>query len=260
MFGKKQKLEIQSSHQNLFPSRVKDILINNNSDLFEKLDGWAGLGTIQFSPLYTTLDNNNKNLFFAKPLFGNIKQYPIKDEIVLILNLPSPKQNENENSSEYYYLNIPISFWNDNHHNAYADISYTNQVQLGNTFDEKTNIKTLLPEEGDIIIEGRWGHSIRFSSTTPNKENNNNSWSSVPSGNPGSPITIIRNNQKNNEQSPWIPIQEDINEDGSSIILSSDQEIPLNLSCNNLKTFNTTLSDSFDITLQIPEVKFNSDV
>lgn len=249
------KKNIKTSHLNstLFPSRVKNILLNNNSNLFDKKDGWAGIGTIQFNPVFKANDSGN-NLYFAKPLFSNIKQYPLKNEIILILSLPSPTLNENENSSEYYYLNIPMSFWNGPNHNIYPD-NNGEDLNFGDTFQENQNISSLLPEEGDVIFEGRFGNSIRFSSTTPNKKNNNNSWSSNPNDESGKPILIIRNGQKITNQHPWVPVQEDINEDGSSIWLSSGQEIPLNYSCNNLKTFNKTLSDSFDITLQIPDNK-----
>jgi hypothetical protein len=39
------------------------------------------------------------------------------------------------------------------------------EINLGSTFQEKTNIYPLLSYEGDYIMEGRWGNSIRFGST-----------------------------------------------------------------------------------------------
>lgn len=245
MFNNKRTTELFQNPSSFFPSKVKNILLNNNSNLFNKNNGWSGLGTIQFEPIYNPTQNDT--LYFAKPLFSNIKQYPLKNEIVLIISLPSPKQNNNVNSSEYYYLNLPISFWNSINHNSFNNDDDT----FGDTFEESNNANPLLPEEGDIIIQGRFGNAIRFSSSTPTKQYNNNAWSSNPSSS-NSPITIISNNHKK-IKNPWVPIQEDINEDGSSIWLCSDQEIPINYACNNLKTFNKTLSDSFDITLNIPD-------
>lgn len=238
----------------LFPARVKDIILSNYNKNFSNLDGWGSLGIIEFKPLYDKLDSNTTTNFFAKPLFSNIKQYPLKEEIVLILNGPSPRLNENPNSSEYYYINLPVNLWNNNHHNAFPDINYTNEVNFGETFQEDPGINNILPEEGDFILEGRFGNSIRFSSTTPNKKQLQNSWSSQ--GDSGDPILIIRNKQKSQDSNPWVPIQEDINEDGSSIYLCSNQEIPINLGCNNLKSLKLTISDSFDNTLQIPDNKF----
>ena len=41
-----------------------------------------------------------------------------------------------------------------------------NFIPLGQYFEDK-DIKRLLPYEGDYLLEGRHGHSIRFGSTTP---------------------------------------------------------------------------------------------
>ena len=97
---------------------------------------------------------------------------------------------KNNDEKQYYYLN-PISIWNNQHINAYPNIttsplnqqserkSYeaieegqtrksTNEeinYNYGSTFIERSNIHPLLPYAGDIIIEGRWGNSIRFGST-----------------------------------------------------------------------------------------------
>jgi len=247
----------KSQNQNiLFPARVKDICLNNNQKIFSKVDGWVGLGTILFKPLYSTIDNGVDSFLVAKPLFSNIKQYPLKEELVLILNSPSYKLNNNPNSSDYYYFPLPIGLWNNINHNTMPDIDVFNSdpkdLNIGNTFVEAENIKSLLPEEGDIILEGRFGNSIRFSSTTNNKKTNNNSWSS--NGNNGDPILIITNNHNNKiESNPWNPIQEDINNDGSSIYISSNQEILIDYASKNLKTLNINIATPFNSVLQIPD-------
>jgi hypothetical protein len=227
----------------LFPARVKDIYLNSDNKNFN--NNWVELGNIIFKPLFSNIDNGSLNsLLIAKPLFSNIKQYPLKEELVLILNAPSYNLNENSNSSIYYYLPIPISVWNNINHNIIPD----NKINFIGDFQENENIKTLLPEEGDIIIEGRFGNSIRFSSTTINKSINRNSWSS--DGINGDPIIIISNNHnKKITEIPWIPNQEDINNDGSSIYLCSSQEIPLNFACKNLQSLNITISNAFNPSL-----------
>jgi len=244
------------SSENIFSARVKDILLSNEQPLFKKLKGWADIGTIEFKPIFKSVDSDSISKSYAKPLFSNIKQYPLKNELVLILNAPSININDNPNAKEFYYLPIPIGLWNSNHHNAFPDISnYENnpkELNFGDNFNEKENIKNLIHEEGDIIFEGRFGNSIRFSSTNKKQGLIQNPWSE--SGNDGDPITIIRNGQTNNpKSSPWTPIYEDINNDDSSIYLTSGQEIPLELSCKNLLSFNITLSNSLNISLQIPD-------
>lgn len=208
------------------------------------------------------------NYKFAKPLFPNIKTIPLINEIVYVISFPTvDMQNPqfvNLNNSGFYYFQ-PINLWNSVHHNALpnplindtlppsqnkpyelvaagSSLKVTNQpedINLGQTFEEKPNIKPLQPYEGDIIYEGRWGQSIRFGSTVKNK---NNDWSSA--GNNGDPILIIRNGQYNDgkpvlNQDGIQPIVENINKDSGSIYFGTTQKIPLEAS--------STLYDSYPV-------------
>jgi hypothetical protein len=85
-----------------------------------------------------------------------------------------------------------------------------------------------LPFEGDVIHEGRWGNSIRLGSTVKGTPNN---WSNA--GVDGDPITIIRNGQGTQTPEGWIPTIENINNDNSSIYLTSTQNVPLNAASSN---------------------------
>lgn len=271
----------KGSSPSFFFARVNDILLSSNTktdNFFNDAGGWAGLGSIKFTQIGTVVDNDNPSKLIAKPLFTNISQYPLLEEIVLILQAPSDKLNNDPQAKTYYYLTT-VGLWNSIHHNAFPDIPNFNKkiknknstsilnieegssisnspdtevLKFGNSFKEKPDIRNLLPEEGDIIIEGRWGQSIRFSSTTTQKLPNN-SWSSQ--GELGSPITIIRNGQskEKNTSAPWVPIYEDINNDGSSIYMSSGQDIPLELASKNLRSFNVIVGAAFNSALQIPD-------
>lgn len=239
------------------PVKVIDIILDENHPDWEKYGGWDSLGLIKFVPFYTSLTEETISMDIARPLFPNIKNYPLLQEVTFIISLPNPDSVNNINVSSYYYFNS-INIWNHPHQNALPN---TNNVEnedkkltyqeitsglnktdntdvdtsliLGDTFKEKSYIRPLLPFEGDIIYEGRFGQSIRFGSVV----NNKNPWSKN-NNNEGSPITIIRNGQliKNNEKG-WIPIVEDINEDASSIYLCDGQVIPIILSSNNFKSF-----------------------
>ena len=110
----------------------------------------------------------------------------------------------------------------------------------GNTFEEKANIRNLFPNEGDVIVEGRFGNSIRFGSTAKQSEENKNvesPWSTE--GREGNPITIIRNGQSQVDLpfSNWFPIYEDIQNDDSSIYMTSGQLIPVTLASTNFASF-----------------------
>ena len=275
-----------NTSNSFFFARVNDILLSPNTkteNFFNDANGWAGLGSIKFTQIGTTVDNDKPSKLIAKPLFTNISQYPVLEEIVLILQAPSDGLNIDPQAKSYYYLTT-VGLWNSIHHNAFPDIPNFNKkiknknstsiqnieegssisnspdtevLKFGNSFKEKSDIRNLLPEEGDIIIEGRWGQSIRFSSTTTQKLPNN-SWSSQ--GELGSPITIIRNGQskEKNTSAPWVPIYEDINKDGSSIYMSSGQDIPLELASKNLRSFDVTVGSAFNSALQIPDPYISS--
>ena len=118
-----------------------------------------------------------------------------------------------------------------------------NSPLIGGTFIPSSTVKPLLPFAGDVIVEGRWGNSIRFGSTISGSTTNytssiiNNNWSTA--GSSGEPITIIRNGQGEIDiPSPiplpvWVPTVEIIYIDKSSIYLTSNQIIPLSTTFNS---------------------------
>lgn len=237
-----------SSANQITPVRVKSIILDENHPEFLNFGGWNSIGIIFWEALDKPI-NGYINKQFAQPLFSNIKAYPLLNELIYILQLPTTNISTNLQSVGYYY-HPPINIWNSQIHNAIPsydndpsnDISqkvdYTASFQgeirkvkdnstetnLGKTFNENNviNIHPLLPYEGDIIYEGRFGNSIRLGSTV---KNTNNNWSST--GKNGDPIFILRNGQTNYLNDPWIPEIENINTDLSSIYLTSTQQLPL---------------------------------
>jgi hypothetical protein len=224
-------------------ARVIDIVLDDAHPKFKEVGEWNGIGTI----FYQTTQNqttDNSTLQIAKPALPNNKHYPLINEIVYLFSLPSPDtQNSGQNDQQYYFS--PVNIWNSQHHNGlpnglvltdeqkddYQQTEAGNvrrvtdgstEIELGQTFKEKANVNPLLPFEGDVIYEGRWGNSIRFGSTINGKTN----WSQT--GENGDPITLIRNGEDpNNGDEGWIPVVEDINKDISSIWMGSTQQIPL---------------------------------
>jgi len=228
--------------------RVKDIILDINHPSAEEKGGYDAIGTI----FYSALDSNNPNTNpkedpTAVPLFSHLKYYPLKNEIVLILTTYSTNIYVGKEPATYY---LPqVNMWGHPHHNALPTVKGLESEQtandyqetgaglvrkvedggtditLGKYFQEQINIKPLLPYEGDMILEGRFGNSIRFGSTNNSQEiSEPNAWSD--SGNTGDPITIIRNGQSSNlDEKGWIPTTERINEDATSIYLTSNQRI-----------------------------------
>jgi hypothetical protein len=229
--------------------RVSSIVLDENHPRFKELGEWNALGAVEYVDIVNPLPS--ESLPVAFPLLGNNKTLPLINEVIYLLNLPDTGIGEISSNFKKYYIDV-VSLWNHPHHNAFPtdpnilppsqqkDYTQTQignvrrvtdqstEIFLGKTFIERSNIHPLLPFEGDNIIEGRWGNSIRIGSTVPNTPNN---WSST--GSSGDPIVIIRNGQGIQTEEGWIPTVEDINNDESSIYFTSTQKIPLNTSSTN---------------------------
>ena len=208
--------------------RVQDIILDQNHPRYF---GEDSIGTI----LWTFLDeyppvnpntgvNDFSQLPSAKPLYYNISHYPVANEIVHIVGAPSRTYNENADTNTYYLP--PISLHKSANNNSLPNaLDKNNNFKQGEYFKEKSNINPLQPYEGDIMIEGRYGNSIRFGSTIDNtRVVNPNRWSNE--GEIGDPITIIRNGQAEDTSIEGFQhITENVNEDNSSIYLCSNQQL-----------------------------------
>jgi hypothetical protein len=208
--------------------RVYGIVTTENTPtkaMFEKAGGFNGIGTIfylDYDQAKNIAGENNDNFFntcnIAKPLFPQVQYYPVLGELVYLEELPSAASQINSTSAQKYYIST-INLWGNNQQNSQPS---SDKANLGITFVENPNIKPLLSFEGDHIIQGRQGAGLRFSSTTK-LYNDLNEWSNV--GNDDSPITILTNGFSYNPNE--IYHVEKINQDNSSIYLTSNQQIPL---------------------------------
>ena len=266
--------------------RVKDIILDENHPRFNDFGQWNGLGTI----IVEVFDKSNPGIEkVAKSYSPQSKSLPIINEVVQLFLLPIPTDALTLRE-EYYYL-PSYNVWNSPHHNALPNPRNSNlppsqqldyqqtegglvrrvtdgstEIDLNspsnpsqNTFIEKSNIHPLLPFAGDVMYEGRWGNSLRFGSTTKSKSEYKNNWSEV--GENGDPIVILRNGQpSNSSEEGWIPITEDINQDLSSIYLTSTQKFPINRNVES--KFNIFSPSSKPISLSTftkPQILLNSD-
>lgn len=231
-------------------ARVLAVILDDQTypEIFEAQGEWGSIGGIVFE--FSETPTGNQKLTqqpFALPLLPNLKNYPVKNEIVSILVNADRGINENTTSFTYYYL-PPTNIWTSNHHNAIPDEITSNQglqpsqrkdyLQVGagsvrrvsdnpteitfdNGFKERVDIRPLTPYIGDVTVEGRWGNSLRLGST--NRSTLPNTWSKV--GEEGDPIIILKNGQFESNQEPWIPQSEDLSTDKSSIYLTSTQKL-----------------------------------
>ena len=233
----------RSAGKNNFSSKAKakigkvyGIVTTENtptSAMFQKAGGFNGIGTIFYLDYNQSknISGSNDDTFLntckiAKPLYSQFQYFPLKKELVYIENLPSSiSQISNNDAPQKYYINA-INIWGNSQQNAQFD---SNKDILGITFTNNAKIKNLLSFEGDHIIQGRQGSALRFSSTTKlfNKLNN---WSSI--GNEYDPITILTNGFNYDPNKKYHV--EQINEDLSSIYLTSAQILPLETDKNGV--------------------------
>ena len=280
----------QSGGGGFIPARVIDISLFPSPDgrsTYQLTDGFAGIGAIKIE----SLNSNNIGSEFpqgaiAYPLDGNYRKMPLINELVFVVLGPSKRINldGDSNASDFYYTST-INVWNgvttnllpspdsipsstNNTSNQNVEDGIENQEtttpflpKTGNFFIENPSVRSLYPQEGDVLLEGRFGNSLRFSSTMtlPSGSNETQSpWSST--GKAGSPITILRNGQvdagfRNND---WFPIYENIQQDDSSIYLTSGQNINVLLASSNFISYGIDAISGFDTTRDLQETELDN--
>tara|TARA_B110000444_G_C18812860_1_gene583567 strand:- start:719 stop:1711 length:993 start_codon:yes stop_codon:yes gene_type:complete len=188
------------------------------------------------------------------PVDTNIKRVPLLGESVLVFPGLGPEASGGSRRSKQYYL-APTSVQLSIHNNALpkgsilektpsaggnvGDTSAGNpntsggdeEAKLGVGFTERTDVGSLQPFIGDILIEGRFGHSLRFGYTPIGSETTQEpSWSA---GTDNDPITILTNGRSEAGEFNKFII-ESVDDDLSSIYLTSSQKVSIGTSQNNL--------------------------
>ena len=190
-----------------FSAEVKEVIYTDNNPSL--------VYGIKVKILDNTISNDDESvtLITAIPINYNILRIPIVGEVVLIIQAPSSYASGTRKTTTYYYTDI-VSLQSSIHHNSIPSVSKItttqgqsgdskdyNETSTGNSkkekdpvpdvnFQENAASKPLQHYIGDVILSGRYGNSIRFS-TSPKS-----GAFKVPakfSGAPGSPITIFRN-------------------------------------------------------------------
>jgi len=165
--------------------------------------------------------------YTCRPFNLNIKQIPLIGEHVLIFCAYNQETTLDVTNIEWYYLQ-PYAIQSSINSNIVPGISYgknisedqIKNIQPGKVFQTKF-ISPLQPYEGDIMIEGRWGNTIRLGSTTSNQDELlNPTWSGTELGDP---IMIFSNGQQNKSNKQFVV--ENLKQDPASMYLTSTQKI-----------------------------------
>lgn len=248
------ELNQDSEQVTIEPAEVVDIILNDTHDYWDPdiPDPEEQFGMVKVRRVYSDQNIENvEELPWAVPLTRNIKQYPLKGEIVLVSNYIS-KQSQGDLDQTQLYYHDTINIWGSIHHNAlpyvsipspdeesellskiesYQEAGFGNpnvagdeeDFELGDTFEEQPKIRPIQPYEGDFTIEGRFGHSIRFGSAVVSEPAN--TWSDPATEK--EPILIIRNGQDQDLEEGGEHVIEDPNLEAGSIWMTKGQTVPL---------------------------------
>lgn len=267
--GNSQVLNALKTSKLIATGRVLSVILDETHPRYKELGGPKAIGAVEIIDIagstadYSTT-SQNQNYTVAYPLYPGVKNYPLINEVIYLVSQPS-KQTQNKTTAfSLYYISV-VNLWNHPHHNAipysagsstpensknYQDVAAgsTNKltdssgtIKFGEYFKERTDINPLKPFEGDHILEGRFGNSIRLGST-----GGTSPWSTT--GEQGSPVMILRNGQGTIAPDSWTLLPEDINQDLSSIYLTSTQKIPFLPASTNYFSYQQnppTLPDQF---------------
>lgn len=212
---------------------VVDIILNEQHEEYGA-NGW-NIGAAKIRPLnnslHTTEEDDGK-LHFIEPLEMRFAEYPLKGEMVLvhIINgtpFYSKPVYLGKNPAENSYLGLNEDL-NDSGPASSPEASNSDQKPkhlFGDYFTPLKNSHFLRPFEGDVILHGRFGNTIRFGSSRIGPD--------IDKDQGMSPNILIRVGEPpskpkvKNVDNPQGLIYEDVNLDASSIYIVSDQRIPL---------------------------------
>lgn len=159
----------------------------------------------------------------AKPADLNSTKIPLIGEHVLVFRAYRADSNVEERKTEWFYLTT-LTISSDINLNSIpgvADARISGSAAPGNSFKERI-ISNLQQYEGDIVLQGRWGNSIRFGSTIDTKNLKIEKQPTWSGDTVGDPITIISNNHVHNADSFET---EHVQDSAAAIYLTSTQRI-----------------------------------
>ena len=201
--------------------------IINQSRNGEPMVDWSKYGWIKAR--MSVSNSGKEDVVIIAPLDSNIKEYPHPGEYVIVAKY----------FGDLYYTQ-KLNMHNSINLNSFPGLSKVYDMFTGETYKDNlplignSDIRQVKAEEGDIIFNGRFGQSIKFGSNV--KELIDADGDLVPdTGEPHSPNVIIRAGQGEVSTENNKPVRENINLDGSSIWMTTNQKVNLNFSTMNSK-------------------------
>ena len=179
----------------------------------------------------------------AKPLNSNFKQTPVQGEYVLIQRFfgeyyYTPQVNIFNHPNNSSYQGFSTRFLNDRSNNdetiekdntGIVENKSANQVRtLGDNFLSNFNFRQIIPEEGSVTLNGRFGNSIRLGSNIKNSLQNSPNIK-LRAGQLQDATKFGEENLVEDLDSKPISagVEENINSDGSSLWMTTDETVSI---------------------------------
>mgnify|MGYP001193518355 CR=1 FL=1 len=266
---------------------VIDVIYNQDDDEGTQYGTAVDVNKIQVRLLSSQRNVDTDDLKWIQPIDVSIRKLPLIGELVLVYDL----------HGNFFYGNTLCNLGDVNLNlnvNMSLDPKYSNnsagggdydevsaggamdnssgEFKVGNYFKEDKDIHPTKQYEGDVIIEGRFGNSIRFGSNITEKKGDDE----TPKEN--SPNIILKTGQlfdaekhgnaskvEDLKKKYLLPVDDDINDDGSSVWITTDQKIDLKPATEEEKLSHfisyTPIPEKYDgkqIVLNSDRIIFNS--
>ena len=275
--GQERGLSQPVDNLQLEPAEVVDIILDEAHPEYNPDQGNT-VGCVLARGLQSQNNQSDYTLQWTMPANGNIIQYPLISEIVILINGAHPDSQRQTGSIKKYWMSFPQNVWQDVNENSLPAASYSLPYRqatpseydrhkgdaepegptLGNSFEPK-EVAPMQPYEGDLIVQGRWGNSIRFGSTSDPQAGDPNLYSDA--GSPGDPIITIRNGYGNASDTGEGYHLEDYTTSGdaSQIVLTNGQKIPLEIASTNKDSYHNSSTPDEQDAFEGNQVIINSD-
>jgi hypothetical protein len=232
---------------------VVDVILDHHHPQYAKKDGY-NVGAIKVRIFSVHNGRSDDLLDWADPIESSILEMPLIGELVILHKILgifyyARKVFLAHRIQENGMLQLNTAL-NSRSNKLKSKIATTKQelpdskYKFGEYFKPDSRVRPLKHFEGDLVIQGRMGNSIRFGS------------SQMELSSPGmAPNIILRTGQGKDiektdasKESIFGLILEDINKDASSIWMTSDQNVPFEPITINAGSFNRSM--------QIPPQKY----
>lgn len=230
----------------LYEALVVDVVLDHQHPKYAKKDGY-NVGCIKIRIFSVHNGRKDELLDWANPIESSILEMPLIGELVIVQKILgnyfySRKIFLAHRVQENGMLQLN-NVLNNRGNNLKSKIATTKQEmttenhRFGEYFKPDSRVRSLKHFEGDLVIQGRMGNSIRFGS------------SKMELSSPGmAPNIILRTGQGKDiektdatKDSIFGLILEDVNKDASSIWMTSDQNIPFEPITINAGSFNRSI-------------------